>query len=154
MRKIVDCITFFDNNLMFDLRYNILKDYVDYFVVCESKFDHRGKPKKLNFIKNEKYDPAKIKYFVLEKPFPNNTSIWKNQAIQREFLLEKLNFVEPNDYIFFSDPDEIPKPEILNNFELKKNMAYLCKMSLIINLIYLILLRVHGKDQEYAKKKI
>ena len=64
MRKIVDCITFFDNNLMFDLRYNILKDYVDYFVVCESKFDHRGKPKKLNFIKNKKYDPAKIKYFV------------------------------------------------------------------------------------------
>ena len=120
MRKIIDCITFFDNNLMFDLRYNILKDYVDYFVVCESKFDHRGKPKKLNFIKNKKYDPAKIKYFVLEKPFPNNTSIWKNQAIQREFLLEKLNFVEPNDYIFFSDPDEIPKPEILNNFELKK----------------------------------
>ena len=120
MRKIIDCITFFDNNLMFDLRYNILKDYVDYFVVCESKFDHRGKKKKLNFIKNNKYDPAKIKYFVLEKPFPNNTSIWKNQAIQREFLLEKLNFAEPNDYIFFSDPDEIPKPEILNNFELKK----------------------------------
>tara|TARA_B100000795_G_scaffold2823_1_gene1966 strand:+ start:273 stop:1076 length:804 start_codon:yes stop_codon:yes gene_type:complete len=120
MRKIIDCITFFDNNLMFDLRYNILKDCVDYFVVCESKFDHRGKPKKINFIKNKKHDSAKIKYFVLEKPFPNNTSIWKNQAIQREFLLEKLNFVEPNDYIFFSDPDEIPKPEILNNFELKK----------------------------------
>ena len=43
--KIIDCITFFDNNLMFDLRYNILKDYVDYFVICESKFDHKNKEK-------------------------------------------------------------------------------------------------------------
>ena len=29
--KIFDCITFFDNNFMFNLRYNILKDFVDYF---------------------------------------------------------------------------------------------------------------------------
>ena len=45
--KIFDCITFFDNNFMFNFRYNILKDYVDYFVICESKFDHRGNEKKL-----------------------------------------------------------------------------------------------------------
>ena len=44
--KILDCITFFDNNLMFELRYNILLDHVDYFVICESKFDHTGKEKK------------------------------------------------------------------------------------------------------------
>ena len=118
--KIYDCITFFDNSFMFDLRYNILKDKVDYFVVCESRFDHRGNPKKINFIKSEKYENNKIKHFILENPFPKNTSVWENQAIQREFLLESLNFVEPNDYIFFSDPDEIPRPEILNNFKLKK----------------------------------
>ena len=35
--KIVDCITFFDNNFIFDLRYNILKDVVDFFVVYESQ---------------------------------------------------------------------------------------------------------------------
>ena len=44
--KIFDCITFFDNNFMFDFRYNVLKDFVDYFIICESIFDHRGKPKK------------------------------------------------------------------------------------------------------------
>ena len=43
--KIIDCITFFDNNFMFEIRYNILKDYVDYFVICESKFDHRNDEK-------------------------------------------------------------------------------------------------------------
>ena len=46
MSKIIDCITFFDNNFIFDLRYNVIKDYVDYFVVCESIFDHQNIEKK------------------------------------------------------------------------------------------------------------
>ena len=45
--KILDCVTFFDNNFMFDLRYNILKNHVDYFVICESRYDHRGNKKKI-----------------------------------------------------------------------------------------------------------
>jgi beta-1,4-mannosyl-glycoprotein beta-1,4-N-acetylglucosaminyltransferase len=118
--KILDCVTFFDNNFMFDLRYNILKKYVDYFVVCEAKFDHRGNSKKLNFQKKQEYNSNKIQYFVLEKPFPQKTTIWENQAIQREFLLKCTNFADDEDYIFFSDPDEIPNPEALINFELKK----------------------------------
>jgi len=51
--KIFDCITFFDNNYMFDLRYNVLKDHVDYFVICESIHDHRGRPKKKKFYKKK-----------------------------------------------------------------------------------------------------
>ena len=47
--KILDCVTFFDNNFMFDLRYNILKNYVDYFVICESEYDHRGNKKLILF---------------------------------------------------------------------------------------------------------
>ena len=118
--KIIDCITFFDNSFIFDLRFNILKDYVDFFVVCESKFDHRNNPKKLNF--DLKFlRENKIKYLILEEPFPNNLDIWKNQAIQREFLLNSLDpFVTEDDYIFFSDPDEIPDPKILKNFQLNK----------------------------------
>ncbi len=118
--KIFDCITFFDNNFIFDFRYNVLKNYVDYFIICESIFDHRGNPKKKKFIKKDYYDDKKIKYFLLEEPFPNNTSIWENQAIQREFLLKSIDFAEDEDFIFFSDPDEIPRPEILKNFNLKK----------------------------------
>ena len=118
--RLIDCITFFDNILMFELRFNILKDYVDQFVICESKYDHRNKEKKLNFdLKFLKED--KIKYVVLDKPFPNQTDIWVNQAIQREFLLNSLDeFVDKDDFIFFSDPDEIPNPHLLKNFELKK----------------------------------
>ena len=118
--KIIDCITFFDNNFIFDVRYNILKDFVDYFVICESNFNHKGLEKKRNFILKDNYDQNKIKYLFLNKPFPKNNNPWKNQAIQREYILENLNFADAEDYIFFSDPDEIPNPEILSNFSLKK----------------------------------
>ena len=116
--KIIDCITFFDNNFMFEIRYNILKNYVDYFVICESLFDHTGKSKKSNFIIKEFYDEKKIKYILLDKPFPKNTNRWQNQAIQREYILSNIDFASPDDFIFFSDPDEIVKPEILENFDL------------------------------------
>ena len=45
--KIYDCITFFDENILVNLRFEILKDVVDYFIVCESNFDHKGEKKKL-----------------------------------------------------------------------------------------------------------
>lgn len=119
--KIYDCVTFFNENFQVNLRFNILYKYVDKFVVCESKFDHKGNPKKLNF-RIEQFDKFKDKiiYFVLENQFPDISDPWKTQAYQREFMLKSLNEANPDDYIFFSDPDEIPNPDILANFELKK----------------------------------
>jgi len=121
--KLIDCITFFDNNFMFELRFNILKDFIDFFVVCESKYDNRNNKKKLNFDKSY-LESDKVKYLVLESPFPKETNLWENQAIQREFLLNGLkNFCSDDDYIFFSDPDEIPNPNTLQNFKLNKKYA-------------------------------
>ena len=133
MSKIVDCVTFFQENFIFNLRYNIISDHVDYMVVCESRYDHRGNKKDLIFELKKNYNKDKIKYLVLDRPFPYKNDIWNNQAIQREFILENLDFVDQNDYIMFSDPDEIPNPNTLNNFELKKNMEYFFKSLLIIN---------------------
>ena len=65
MVKIFDCITFFKENFITNLRFEILKDVVDYFIVCESIYDHRGQKKKLNFkLLNEKYR-SKIIYLTL-----------------------------------------------------------------------------------------
>ena len=118
--KIIDCITFFDNNFIFEMRYNILKDVVDFFVICESNYDHSGNFKKSNFIFKDNYDRKKVKYILLDKPFPINTNRWQKQAIQREFILSNIDFASSEDYIFFSDPDEIIKPEMLKNFDLNK----------------------------------
>ena len=120
MPKKIDCITFFSENFMFEFRYNVLKNFIDYFVVCESIFDHKGNKKELNFKFKDYYDKNKIKYFVLEDSIKKENDTWKNQAIQREYLLNQLSFANDEDYIFFSDPDEIPNPEILYNFDLNK----------------------------------
>ena len=117
--KIIDCITFFNENFIFNLRYNIIKEHVDFIVICESEYDHRGNKKNLNF-NYEKYShDKKVKYLVLKEPFPAKNNPWSNQAIQREFLFHGLTFVNDEDYIFFSDPDEIPDPKKLRSIVLK-----------------------------------
>ena len=47
--KIIDCTSFFNEHMMYEVRLNILKDKVDKFIVTESTFSHSGKKKKLNF---------------------------------------------------------------------------------------------------------
>ena len=38
--KIFDCTTFFNSNHFFEIRFNIIKTVVDYFIVCEANIDH------------------------------------------------------------------------------------------------------------------
>jgi beta-1,4-mannosyl-glycoprotein beta-1,4-N-acetylglucosaminyltransferase len=119
-RKIFDCITYFRENKQFNLRFNILKNYVDYFIVCESLEDHQGKKKKLNFnINNFKSLKKKIIY-LLCPGFPKGLDPWQRQAFQREYIFNGLDKAKPDDYIIFSDPDEIPNPKVLIQLKLKK----------------------------------
>ena len=46
---IYDCVTYFDEDLILEIRLNILNEYVDYFVISESTKTHQGKNKKINF---------------------------------------------------------------------------------------------------------
>ena len=41
--KIIDSTTYFEEDLMMDLRFNVLDKYVDEFIVCEAAFSHSGK---------------------------------------------------------------------------------------------------------------
>ena len=128
--KVYDCITFFDENLLTKLRFNILDGCVEKFIVCESKYDHKGKYKGLNFnINNYKKLKEKIIHLVIDKQFPDISSPWKTQIFQREFIMNALKEVAPEDYIMYSDSDEIPNPEILKNLKLKKKYGiFLQKM--------------------------
>ena len=47
--KIFDCFMYFDEEILLDLRMNILDKYVDYFVIVESTFTHKGEERKLHF---------------------------------------------------------------------------------------------------------
>ena len=131
--KIFDTITFFKENLVTNLRFEILDDKVDYFVICESSYDHKGNKKKLNFrLDNEKFK-NRIIYIVLDEPFAKPNDPWKNQAKQREYIFNGIKYANSEDFIMFSDPDEIPNPETLNKLILKKNMEYSCKTVFVIN---------------------
>ena len=88
--KIFDCITFFDENFLTNLRFEILNDVVDYFIVCESKFDHKGKSKPINFSLLNKKFKNKVRHLIIEEQFPDLQNHWFAEKYQREKIFEAL----------------------------------------------------------------
>ena len=136
--KIFDCTLYYDEDLILETRLNILDKFVDKFVICESTFTHSGKEKKLNFdIKKFQSFKNKIIYLVNDSE-PRNLiynkikeedtaqmrpNAMKRIANQREFLLSGLSGANNNDIILYSDNDEIPNPEKLNENLLKETIT-------------------------------
>ena len=134
--KIYDCTIFFDEKMMFDLRLNILNDYVDKFVVAESLYTHSGNPKKQNFNIND-YPKFKDKIiYILVESEPDDLyetgpdaddrvgrirlNSLKRIRKQYNALVEGITDASESDFILLSDCDEIPnlenlKKESLNN---------------------------------------
>jgi len=138
--RIFDCITFFRENFITNIRFEILNNLVDYFVVCESKFDHTGKKKSLNFKLHNCFFKKKIIYIVIDEPFPNNLKTgWARQAYQRDYMIYKIPNIQVNDYLFFSDPDEIPDPSKLKNFKLEK------KYGIFLQKFYIYKFNIYNK---------
>ena len=114
--KIYDCFTYFDEKHLAEIRLNVLKEYVDFFVICEAKENHKGVLKKLNFpLEKFKDIKNKIIYLTFDK-FPKLNSTWERQDYQRNYLINGLTKANKEDLILFSDADEIPNPKILNGY--------------------------------------
>ena len=65
--KIYDCFLYFDEELLLDVRLNILDKFVDKFVIVESIYSHRGEKRKPTFDINKFHKfKNKIKYILLE----------------------------------------------------------------------------------------
>lgn len=122
--KIYDCFTFFNEWEVLEIRLNELYDYVDKFVIVEAAQSFRGLPKPYNF-KAQKYRyekfADKIIYIELEKLL--GESDWGRENFQKNYTLEALKGLDPNDIILFSDVDEIPPGELLPQLieEIKKH---------------------------------
>ena len=65
--KIFDCFMYFDEELILEIRLNTLDKYVDYFVIVEASFNHKGENRELLF-NHEKFKKFrnKIIYIVLD----------------------------------------------------------------------------------------
>ena len=76
--KLIDCFMYFDEDLILDIRLNILFDNVDKFIIAEATKDHAGKDKKLNFdFKNFPKFKNKIEYIIIDN-LPINVKTKKN----------------------------------------------------------------------------
>ena len=77
--KIFDCFMYFDEDLLLDLRLNVLNNFVDKFVIVESNLTHTGELKKLKFDINKFENfKNKIDYYPLE-----NLKIDKNLKLKK-----------------------------------------------------------------------
>ena len=133
---------FFDEEMLLDLRLNILDKFVDKFVIVESSYTHSGKEKKLIFDIN-KYSKfkKKINYIVLKDPpkeieeINNNDSegeisrkeilnALKRENLQRDTIFNGLNDADKNDWIIISDLDEIPDLTNINFNKIKNKIIF------------------------------
>jgi len=139
MMKIYDCFQFFDENMMLDLRLNILDKYIHKFVIVENLFLHSGEKKKQNFdIENFKKFKDKIIYILVDK-LPDGlhdlekiTKNEKNNRLidntlkiehnQRNKISDGLKDADEDDLIVVSDIDEIPKFNSVETSEIKNNI--------------------------------
>ena len=130
--KIFDCFMYFDEEVVLDVRLNTLDKYVDYFVIVESSFTHKGDNRNLMFNHNkfEKFK-NKIIYLVYDKQPKGIEAVNENDSEneksrkyilnaalrengQRNFIQNGLNKAEDNDIILISDVDEIPNLSEVN----------------------------------------
>ena len=124
--KIYDCFSYWDEDLLLDLRLNILNDHVDYFVVIEGDKTWQNNKKNFRFDINkfEKFKD-KIIYLIYDKEDQGieiiNENDHKNDKArktimnavkrengQRNYLQKGLDAAENEDIILISDVDEIP----------------------------------------------
>ena len=138
--KIFDCFMYFDEEQVLDLRLNILHKDVDYFVIVESTYNHKGEKRRLLFDKKKflKFKD-KIIYLIYDKTpesvWPINeedTDELKNhkyimnplyrENAQRNFISEGLKIANKDDLILVSDVDEIPKLDSLDLSKIKNEI--------------------------------
>ena len=137
--NIVDCFMYFDEDMILDIRLNVLDKYVSHFIICEANFNHNGTKRDLRFeINNFQKFRKKITYIPLDKQpenlrivNQNDSVVVKNSKIldnallrenfQRNFLQNKIKDFHEDDLIIISDVDEIPN---LQNFKYKKKITF------------------------------
>ena len=138
--NIYDCFMYFDEDLLLDLRFNALDQFVTKFVITEATYTHNGTKKKLNFdIKKFQKFKDKIIYIIVDKQPQNILELsdkdnrdqrgeklilngMARDYFQRENLALGLKNAVNDDLILISDLDEIPNLKKLNFNDVKNNI--------------------------------
>lgn len=138
--RFFDCTTYFDEELMMDVRFNLLDKFVEKFIVVESIYSHSGVKKKLNFkINNYSKFKDKIVYLVIEnepegilelKNDKTDSAIKRINSLKRieqsyNFMFKGIQDANDEDIILLSDNDEIPNlKKLSSNFSKQKILIF------------------------------
>ena len=133
---------YFDEEVVVDVRLNTLNEFVDYFVIVESKFTHKGTPRELKF-NHKKFEKFKNKIIYLiyeeipeeiEKILAEDSEIKKDKKYilnaayrengQRNYIQKGLVDAKEDDFILISDVDEIPNLSKINFNKIKKKIFF------------------------------
>ncbi len=132
MTKLFDCFSYWDEDLLLDLRLHILNEYIDFFVIVEGNKTWQNNPKKLQFdIKKFNKFEKKIIYIPVED-MPEGDNPWLRENFQRNCISRGLKNADENDLILVSDLDEIPNPKNLNLFKKKNEVCSFSTASLLL----------------------
>ena len=119
---IYDCFSYWDEDLLLDLRLKILNKFIDYFVIVEGNKTWQNNPKELRFDLNKfKKFRDKIIYIPVTD-LPDGDDPYLRENFQRNSILKGLKNAKPDDIIIISDLDEIPNPKKISTF--RANMKY------------------------------
>jgi len=124
---IVDVVTYNGEEELFEIRYNILKDFVDEFIVIEFSKTFSGTRKKPTF-PTKKYPDVKHFYIkesqyndcmalALSSPNTKGADHWKREFCQKESIKDCLNHLKDRDIVFIGDCDEIWDSKVLSSYE-------------------------------------
>ena len=168
--RIFDCFMYFDEEIVLDTRLNYLDQFVDYFVIIESSFTHRGDPRDLKFNIN-KFSKFKDKIIYkvykdipkkIEEIFDNDDESTKSgkyimNAVHREngqrnFIMDGLKDANDEDIILVSDVDEIPNLNQVN-FKNIKEKIILFKQDMFYYKLNLKLPNMEWTGTKACKKK-
>lgn len=156
MKKVVDCFPFFNEKELLELRINLLKDYVDKFIICELNYTHSGIQKdfvckkyiqELN-IPSDKIEVIEIEIENDEDLVPEEIDIinsdvsksskeckaWSRERIQRDAILSAIYEYSDDSVFILSDCDEIIDPKYINYFSnlCRNNENNIIKVPLIL----------------------
>tara|TARA_Y100001958_G_C21211519_1_gene537216 strand:- start:960 stop:1772 length:813 start_codon:yes stop_codon:yes gene_type:complete len=121
--KIFDCFSYLDEDLLLNLRLNILNDYVDYFVIIEGNKTWQNNSKEFKFDINKFKEFQNKIIYIQVKDLPDGEDPYLRENFQRNCILRGIEAAKEDDLILISDLDEIPNPKKLNVFNIKDRYA-------------------------------
>jgi beta-1,4-mannosyl-glycoprotein beta-1,4-N-acetylglucosaminyltransferase len=109
---IYDCFMYNGEADMLEIRFNVLDEYVDKFVLCESEQTFSGNWKPLYWAEQkDRFEEwaDKVIYHVVE---PRHfDSPFERAGYQKDSIRQALVDCKPNDFIYYGDVDEIWRPQ-------------------------------------------